>query len=75
MQDKGFLAFLGSTNNPVQILVIPILQHVRFTLGQIATHREPCFRQIQGVLVVTHRFSVPFFGWIPGVVTRLSVQV
>ncbi|MNR32215.1 hypothetical protein D3C85_1497800 [compost metagenome] len=54
MQNEGFLALFGSTNNPVQILFIPTLQHARFTLGQIATHREPCFRQVQGILVVTH---------------------
>ena len=54
MQNEGFFALFGSTNNPVQILFIPTLQHARFALGEIAAHREPCFRQVQGILVVTH---------------------
>ena len=56
---KVFCPF-GSTNNPVQILFIPTLQHAGLALGEIAAHREPCFRQVQGILVVTIRFSVPF---------------
>ncbi len=48
MQNEGFFAFLGCTNDAVQVIIGPTRQHSRFALGEIAAHREPCFRQIQG---------------------------
>ena len=48
MQNEGFFAFFGCTNDAVQVIIGPTRQHSRFTLGEIAAHREPCFRQIQG---------------------------
>ena len=48
MQNEGFFAFFSCTNDAVQIIISPTRQHSRFALGEIATHREPCFRQIQG---------------------------
>ncbi len=55
MQNEGFFAFFGRTNDAVQIIIGPTRQHSRFTLGEIAAHREPCFRQIQGRFIVTHQ--------------------
>ena len=48
MQNEGFFAFFSRTDDAVQIIISPTRQHSRFALGEIATHREPCFRQIQG---------------------------
>jgi hypothetical protein len=48
MQNEGFFAFFGCTNDAVQVIISPTRQHSRLTLGEIAAHREPCFRQIQG---------------------------
>ncbi len=48
MQNEGFFAFFGRTNDAVQVIISPTRQHSRFALGEIAAHREPCFRQIQG---------------------------
>ena len=48
MQNEGFFAFFGCTNDAVQVIIGPTRQHSRFALGEIAAHREPCFRQIQG---------------------------
>ncbi len=55
MQDKGFFPFFGFADDAVQIVGIPALQHSRFAFGQIATHRESRFRQIQGRFIVTHQ--------------------
>ena len=55
MQNEGFFAFFGCTNDAVQVIIGPTRQHSRFTLGEIAAHREPCFRQIQGRFIVTHQ--------------------
>ncbi len=55
MQNEGFFAFFGRTNDAVQIIIGPTRQHSRFTLGEVAAHREPCFRQIQGRFIVTHQ--------------------
>ena len=35
-------------NAAIQVIIGPTRQHSRFALGEIAAHREPCFRQIQG---------------------------
>ncbi|MNM03225.1 hypothetical protein D3C81_131900 [compost metagenome] len=48
VQNEGFFTFLGCTDDAVQVIIGPTRQHSRFTLGEIAAHREPCFRQIQG---------------------------
>ncbi len=48
MQNEGFFAFFGCTDDAVQVIIGPTRQHSRFTLGEVAAHREPCFRQIQG---------------------------
>ncbi|CCJ92187.1 alpha-L-glutamate ligases, RimK family [Cronobacter turicensis 564] len=48
MQNEGFFAFFGCTNDAVQVIIGPTRQHSRFALSEIAAHREPCFRQIQG---------------------------
>ncbi len=48
MQNEGLFAFFGCTNDAVQVIIGPTRQHSRFALGEIAAHREPCFRQIQG---------------------------
>ena len=48
MQNEGFFAFFGCTDDAVQVIIGPTRQHSRFAFGEIATHREPCFRQIQG---------------------------
>ncbi len=54
MQNEGFLPF-RCTDDAVQVIIGPTRQHSRFALGEIATHREPCFRQIQGGFIVTHQ--------------------
>ncbi len=54
MQNEGFCLF-GRTNDAVQIIIGSTRQHSRFTLGEVAAHREPCFRQIQGRFIVTHQ--------------------
>ncbi|ANM77433.1 isoleucine--tRNA ligase domain protein [Serratia marcescens] len=74
MQNEGFFALFGSTNHPVQILFIPTLQHARFALGEIAAHREPCFRQVQGILVVTHEILVSVFGYLPVTLQAASLS-
>ena len=48
----------GSTNLLVQPHALPARQHVRFTLGQIATHRKFGIRQIQGRFVLAVHFIV-----------------
>ncbi len=48
MQNEGFFAFFRGTDDAVQVIIVPTRQHSRFAFGEIATHREPCFRQIQG---------------------------
>ena len=55
MQNEGFFAFFGCTNDAVQVIIGPTRQHSRFAFGEVATHREPCFRQIQGRFIVTHQ--------------------
>ena len=55
MQNEGFFAFFRCTDDAVQVIIGPTRQHSRFALGEIATHREPCFRQIQGGFIVTHQ--------------------
>ncbi|CCJ96703.1 alpha-L-glutamate ligases, RimK family [Cronobacter malonaticus 507] len=48
MQNEGFFAFFGCTDDAVEVIIGPTRQHSRFAFGEIAAHREPCFRQIQG---------------------------
>jgi hypothetical protein len=36
MQNEGFFAFFGCTNDAVQVIIGPTRQHSRFALGEIA---------------------------------------
>ena len=42
----------------VNIHFLPAPEHLRLSLGQVATHGESCFGQVQGMLVVAHRFLI-----------------
>ncbi|CSB98520.1 Uncharacterised protein [Vibrio cholerae] len=41
--------------------MIPTLQHFWLAFGQIAAHWKPCFRKVQGIFILTHRFLIPLY--------------
>ena len=57
MQNIFWRAYPGISHRLVRVLRIPVFQHIRFALGQVAAHREVRFREIQCCLVVGHVLS------------------
>ena len=57
MQHEQRPALGRSANLPVDILLLPALEHFGLALGEIAAHGEARARQVEGVLVVCHGAS------------------
>ncbi len=63
MQHELGRTLTGFANALVEFFVLPLFQPLWFTFGQIATHGESSFREIQfvfGVFIVSHLSSLKY---------------